>query len=165
MGNYPPRGVRTKVNVEGLKEQRNIQTSPSKRGMGGYVGYPGVLMNPFPKHMSGDEYDATKKLAAEDNAKHKDAQKLVDDKCKYSSTTKGVGLFDSHPNVDAPTCMTLDPKCIVGSPTALETANPKERAQMIQATKPWEASGDKTWRHASPPPSWKYHSISKPAES
>ena len=73
-GNYPKRGVREKVNVEDLKDHRNILVTPSKRGLGGYVGHPGVLMNPFPEFVSGDDYDAAKKKEVADNATHKAAQ-------------------------------------------------------------------------------------------
>lgn len=150
MGTYPAKGNREKISVEGLKEHRNIQTSPAKKGMGGYVGHPGVLMNPFPKFESGDAYDAMEKKKQADNAAHKAAQAAVDEKCRYLSRVRGVGLFDSQPTVDAPKCLSHDPACIVRDKTPLEAAGPKERAKLIAATKPWEASGDKTWRYATP---------------
>jgi len=55
----------------------------------------------------------------------------------------------------------IDADCLIRDPTSLETANPKERAQMVAATKPWEESGDRTWRHAQPTKSWKYATINK----
>jgi hypothetical protein len=91
MGTYPAKGNRTKVSTENLKEFRNIQTSPSKKGMGGYVGHPGVLLNPFPKFESGDAYNATMDLKEKAyNAAHKAAQTAVDEKCRYLSRVAGV---------------------------------------------------------------------------
>lgn len=148
-GNYPARGVRQKVDVEGLKEQRQIQTNPSKRGMGGYVAHSGVLMGGFPKYMDGDDIDAMKKREAADLAAHKAAQAQVDEKCRFVSTGRPPPLFDSQPNVDAPTCLSADPSCLVGPLSALETANPKERAELVNGAYPWRESGDRTWRHAS----------------
>lgn len=160
-GNYPARGVRQKVDVENLKEQRQIQTNPSKRGMGGYVAHSGVLMGGFPKYVDGNDIDAMKKKEAADLAAHKAAQAAVDEKCRFVSTAKPPPLFDTQPNVDAPTCLSLDPDCIIGPLSALETANPKERAQMINARYPWRESGDKTWRHASGTKSGRHGNLNK----
>ena len=114
------------------------------------MGHPGVLLNPFPKFESGDAYNAMDLKEKAYNAAHKAAQTAVDEKCRYLSRVAGVGLFDSQPTVDAPKCLSHDPACIVREKSALESAGPKERAQMLKDAKPWEESGDRTWRYATP---------------
>jgi hypothetical protein len=86
---------------------------------------------------------------------------VVDEKCRYVSTAKGVGLFDSQPNVEAPKVLSTDPDCLIRDPLPVDTVTPKERATMLAAEKPWEASGDLTWRHAQPTKSWKFATINK----
>jgi hypothetical protein len=149
------------VNVDNLKDFRNIQTSPAKKGSGGYIANPGVLLSPLPAFGDGDDYDAMKKKTAEEKASHKQAQTKVDDKCRYVSTAHSRSLFDSYDTVDAPKVLSIDPLCLTRDPTPLEAANPKERVQMIDATMPWRATGDKTWRYSSPTKSWKYHTLNK----
>lgn len=149
------------MDVQNLKDFRNIQTSPAKKGSSGFVGSPGVLLSPLPVFGDGDDYDAAKIKMAEENASHKQAQTKVDDKCRYVSTSHSRSLFDSQQTVDAPKVLSNDPLCITRELTSLEAANPKERAQMIDATMPWRSNGDKTWRYASPTKSWKYHTLNK----
>jgi len=36
------------VDVTDIKDFRNVQTSPMKKGLGGYVASKGVLLSPFP---------------------------------------------------------------------------------------------------------------------
>jgi len=155
-GNYPKRGVREKVDVEDLKEHRNIFTSPGKRGLGGMCAHPGVLMGGFPKHMDGDKYDAMKQKLAADSKAHKEAQGAVDEKCRFVSTSKPPSIDDSagYSATIAP-----DGDCLIRDKDPLDTCAPKERAEAIKATMPWQESGDKTWRHASDTKTWKHHTI------
>lgn len=120
-----------------------------------------MLLSPLPVFTDGDDYDAVKVKLAQEKSAHKAAQTKVDDKCRYVSTSHSRSLFDSQQTVDAPKVLSNDPLCVTRELTALETANPKERVQMIDATMPWRATGDKTWRYASPTKSWKYHTLNK----
>lgn len=98
MGTYPPRGIRAKVDVADLKDFRNIFTSPSKKGMGGYVGHPGVLLTPFPEYRP-DDYDAERKSWRSDAHKHREAQAANDERCRYVPTVRSgtPGHMEAHP--------------------------------------------------------------------
>jgi hypothetical protein len=156
MGTYPPRGVRQKVDVADLKDFRNIVTSPSKRGLGGYVGHPGVLLNPFPEHMP-DDYDSERKAQLAYAAEHRAAQAANDEKCRYVSTVRsgpGPGHMEEYPSLCASSGVG------VGPPSELETMNPKARADAVNAARPWTQGADKVWRFAQPTRSWKHHTLS-----
>ena len=98
MGTYPPRGIRAKVDVADLKDFRNIFTSPSKKGLGGYVGHPGVLLTPFPEYQP-DDYDAERKMRIADAHKHREAQAANDERCRYVPTVRSgtPGHMEAHP--------------------------------------------------------------------
>mmetsp|Transcript_46581 Transcript_46581/g.105270 ORF Transcript_46581/g.105270 Transcript_46581/m.105270 type:complete len:352 (+) Transcript_46581:154-1209(+) len=155
-GNYPKRGVREKVDVSELKEHRNIFTSPGKKGTGGLIAHPGVLIGGFPQHQDGDKYDAMKQKVAADAKAHKDAQALVDEKCRFVSTSKPPSKDDAK---GFSATIAADADCLLKDPDPLTTCTPKERAEAIKATMPWQESGDRTWRHAADTKTWKFHTI------
>ena len=153
MGTYPPRGVRSKINTADLKDHRNIVANPSKRGMGGYIAAPGVLMNPFPEHMS-EDYDAEHKAALAEAAAHKAAQRATDEKCRYISTVR-PGIQLAHPSMCASSGVG------VREPSSFDAMNPKQRAEVVNAARPWTQGADRVWRFAEPTHSWKHHTLSK----
>ena len=130
--------MRSKINTADLKDHRNIVANPSKRGMGGYIAAPGVLMNPFPEHMS-EDYDAEHKAALAEAAAHKAAQTATDEKCRYISTVR-PGIQLAHPSMCASSGVG------VREPSSLDAMNPKQRAEVVNAARPWTQGADRVWR-------------------
>ena len=70
----------------------------------------------------GDKYDAMKQKVAADAKAHKDAQALVDEKCRFVSTSKPPSKDDAK---GFSATIAADADCLLKDPDPLTTCTPK----------------------------------------